>query len=76
MKQGNLPVAYLNSVLDVYEYALQKSPNYSDNAAGKVKQEILHGLGNAFSSRYLLFMRFWECTSKHVCVQMTEYWLR
>lgn len=54
MKQGNLPVAYLNSVLDVYEYAFQKSPNYSDNAAGKVKQEILHGLGNAISSTFYL----------------------
>lgn len=37
---------YLESVLDVYESVLQKSPNYSDNAASKVKQEILHGLGN------------------------------
>lgn len=37
---------YLQSVLDVYETVLQKSPNYSDNAASKVKQEILHGLGN------------------------------
>lgn len=52
MKQGNLPITYLNSVLDVYEFVLQKSQNYSGNAAGKVKQEILHGLGNAFSSRW------------------------
>lgn len=46
MYQGNLPMPYLESVLDVYESVLQKSPNYSDNAASKVKQEILHGLGN------------------------------
>lgn len=39
---------YLNSVLDVFEFVLQKSPNYTGNAAGKVKQEVVHGLGNAF----------------------------
>lgn len=48
MNQGNLPMPYLNSVLDVYEFVLQKSPNYTGNAAGRVKQEIVHGLGNAF----------------------------
>ncbi|KAK9215301.1 hypothetical protein WN944_007306 [Citrus x changshan-huyou] len=53
--KGNLPVAYLNSVLDVYEYALQKSPNYSDNAAGKVKQEILHGLGELYLQAQKMF---------------------
>ncbi|KAH9688324.1 ARM repeat superfamily protein [Citrus sinensis] len=53
--KGNLPVAYLNSVLDVYEYALQKSPNYSDNAAGKVKQEILHGLGELYVQAQKMF---------------------
>lgn len=47
MHQGNLPMAYLKSVLGVYEFALQKSPNCSENTAAKVKQEILHGLGNA-----------------------------
>lgn len=47
MNQGNLPLPYLNSILDVYGHILQKSPNYNDNAASKVKQEILHGLGNA-----------------------------
>lgn len=36
---------YLTSVLDIYEFVLQKS-NYCGNAASKVKQEILHGLGN------------------------------
>jgi len=47
VNQGNLPLPYLNSILDVYGHILQKSPNYNDNAASKVKQEILHGLGNA-----------------------------
>ncbi|KAG6735671.1 hypothetical protein POTOM_061681 [Populus tomentosa] len=42
--KGNLPLPYLNSILDVYGHILQKSPNYNDNAASKVKQEILHGL--------------------------------
>jgi hypothetical protein len=54
MNQGNLPEPYLNSVLDAYEFVLQKSPNYSDNTASKVKQEILHGLGN-----HLFNLDFW-----------------
>jgi hypothetical protein len=33
---------YLTSVIDVYEHVLKKPSSYSD----KVKQEILHGLGN------------------------------
>lgn len=37
---------YLKSVLDVYEFVLQKSTNYNNNAAIKAKQEIIHGLGN------------------------------
>ncbi|XP_024032545.1 protein MON2 homolog, partial [Morus notabilis] len=43
--KGNLPLACLTSVLNVYKHALQKSTNYGGNAASnKVKQEILHGL--------------------------------
>jgi hypothetical protein len=37
-----MPMRYLISVIDVYEHVLKKPPSYSD----KVKQEILHGLGN------------------------------
>jgi len=37
-----MPIRYLISVIDVYEHVLKKPPSYSD----KVKQEILHGLGN------------------------------
>lgn len=33
------------SVLDIYEAVLQESSYSSDHVAGKVKQEILHGLG-------------------------------
>lgn len=43
--QGNLPMPYLESILDVYKHILVKSPNYTSSAAAKVKQEILHGLG-------------------------------
>lgn len=48
--QGNLPMPYLVSVIDVYEVVLQKSPNYSSGATNKVKQEVLHGLGNAVNN--------------------------
>lgn len=53
--KGNLPMPYLQSVLDVYETVLQKSPNYSDNAASKVKQEILHGLGELYVQAQMMF---------------------
>ncbi|KAJ4719601.1 Protein MON2-like protein [Melia azedarach] len=53
--KGNLPITYLNSVLDVYEFVLQKSQNYSGNAAGKVKQEILHGLGELYVQAQRMF---------------------
>ncbi|KAK7838901.1 protein mon2 like protein [Quercus suber] len=53
--KGNLPKPYLNSVLDAYEFVLQKSPNYSENAASKVKQEILHGLGELYVQAQRMF---------------------
>ncbi|KAE8010084.1 hypothetical protein FH972_006478 [Carpinus fangiana] len=53
--KGNLPEPYLNSVLDAYEFVLQKSPNYSDNTASKVKQEILHGLGELYVQAQKMF---------------------
>ncbi|KAA8544984.1 hypothetical protein F0562_019799 [Nyssa sinensis] len=46
--KGNLPMAYLKSVLDVYELVLQNSSNYDGNTASKVKQEILHNLGELY----------------------------
>lgn len=42
--KGNMPMRYLISVIDVYEHVLKKPPSYSD----KVKQEILHGLGEIY----------------------------
>ncbi|CAL8166611.1 unnamed protein product [Prunus armeniaca] len=43
--KGNLPRPYLESILDAYEVVLQTSTHLSDNAAVKVKQEILQSLG-------------------------------
>ncbi|XP_004495778.1 uncharacterized protein [Cicer arietinum] len=42
--KGNMPMPYLISVIDVYELVLKKPSSYSD----KVKQEILHGLGEIY----------------------------
>ncbi|KAB1202761.1 hypothetical protein CJ030_MR8G022169 [Morella rubra] len=53
--KGNLPKPYLDSVLDTYEFVLQKSPNYTGNAASKVKQEILHGLGELYVQGQRMF---------------------
>ncbi|KAK3200540.1 hypothetical protein Dsin_023955 [Dipteronia sinensis] len=53
--KGNLPMPYLNTVLDVYEFVLQKSPNYSGAAAGKMKQEILHDLGELYVQAQRMF---------------------
>ncbi|KAI9186171.1 hypothetical protein LWI28_014359 [Acer negundo] len=53
--KGNLPMPYLNTVLDVYEFVLQKSPNYSGAAAGKMKQEILHNLGELYVQAQRMF---------------------
>eukprot|EP00257_Ricinus_communis_P013104 XP_015570469.1 protein MON2 homolog isoform X2 [Ricinus communis] len=53
--KGNLPMPYLNSVLDVYEHVLHTSPNYSNNAISKVKQEILHGLGELYVQAQKMF---------------------
>ncbi|KAG6751711.1 hypothetical protein POTOM_043911 [Populus tomentosa] len=36
-------------------HILQKSPNYNDNAASKVKQEILHGLGELYVQAQKMF---------------------
>ncbi|XP_019439975.1 PREDICTED: protein MON2 homolog [Lupinus angustifolius] len=43
--KGNMPMPYLISVIDVYERVLKRPSSYSGNAIDKVKQEILHGLG-------------------------------
>ena len=44
-----MPMPYLVSVIDIYELILEKTPSYNSNAATKVKQEVLHGLGNVLT---------------------------
>ncbi|PIN26597.1 hypothetical protein CDL12_00664 [Handroanthus impetiginosus] len=46
--KGHLPVTYIRSVLDTYEAVLQKSSDINDHVADKVKQEILHALGDLY----------------------------
>ncbi|MQM19579.1 hypothetical protein Taro_052586, partial [Colocasia esculenta] len=53
--KGNLSMSYLKSILDVYELVLRRSPSYSSGAANKVKQEILHGLGELFVQAKVMF---------------------
>lgn len=53
--KGNLAVPYIKSLLDVYELVLERSPNYRSNAANKVKQEILHGLGDLYVQAKTMF---------------------
>ncbi|XWS58298.1 hypothetical protein CRYUN_Cryun08bG0021900 [Craigia yunnanensis] len=53
--KGNLPMPYLISVLDVYEVVLQKSPNYSGSTTNKVKQEVLHSLGELYVQAQRMF---------------------
>ncbi|XP_073141433.1 uncharacterized protein [Henckelia pumila] len=53
--KGNLPITYTKSVLDIYEAVLQKSQNSDDHVISKVKQEILHGLGELYSNAQEMF---------------------
>ncbi|XP_020274026.1 protein MON2 homolog isoform X2 [Asparagus officinalis] len=53
--KGNLAVQYIKSLLDVYELVLERSPNYKGAAANKVKQEILHGLGDLYVQAKTMF---------------------
>ncbi|KAG2244149.1 hypothetical protein Bca52824_094007 [Brassica carinata] len=51
----NLQLRYLNSVMDVYELVFQKSSSYTGDTATKVKQEILHGLGELYVQSLKMF---------------------
>ncbi|XP_028554157.1 protein MON2 homolog isoform X3 [Dendrobium catenatum] len=53
--KGNLALPYIKSILDVYELVLERSPDCSTNSAVKVKQEILHGLGDLYVQARSLF---------------------
>ncbi|KAL8251600.1 hypothetical protein R6Q59_035293 [Mikania micrantha] len=46
--KGNLPMLYLKSVLDVYDIVLCNPTACGDMATNKVKQEIIHGLGEVY----------------------------
>ncbi|KAF7805180.1 protein MON2-like protein isoform X1 [Senna tora] len=46
--KGNMPMPYLVSVIDIFELILQRSPSYNSSPATKVKQEVLHGLGELY----------------------------
>lgn len=48
---------YLISVVDVYEHVLKNPSSYSD----KVKQEILHGLGNVLIFILSLYDNLFLC---------------
>ncbi|KAK8546017.1 hypothetical protein V6N12_026821 [Hibiscus sabdariffa] len=50
--KGNLPMAYLVSVLDVYELVLEKTPAYVGSTFHK---EVLHGLGELYVQAQLMF---------------------
>ncbi|OAY78947.1 Protein MON [Ananas comosus] len=53
--KGNLEMSYLKSMLEVYELVLQTSLSYKSNSADKVKQEILHGLGDLYVQAKSMF---------------------
>lgn len=53
--KGNLPMPYLTSVLEVYEFVFQRSPSYGINSTSKAKQEILHGLGELYVQAQSMF---------------------
>lgn len=53
--KGNLALPYIKSILDVYELALERSPDCRTNSTVKVKQEILHGLGDLYVQAQSVF---------------------
>ncbi|WOL08916.1 hypothetical protein Cni_G17669 [Canna indica] len=53
--KGNLAMSYIKSMLDVYKLVIQMFPNYTSSAASKVKQEILHGLGDLYTQAHMMF---------------------
>ncbi|XP_042398524.1 protein MON2 homolog [Zingiber officinale] len=53
--KGNLAASYIKSMLDVYKLVIQMFPSYTSSSASKVKQEILHGLGDLYTQAHLMF---------------------
>lgn len=53
--KGKLALPYIKSVLNVYELALERSPDCRTNSVVKVKQEILRGLGDMYVQAQSMF---------------------
>ncbi|TVU34939.1 hypothetical protein EJB05_16797 [Eragrostis curvula] len=53
--KGNLESSHVQSVLDIYEFVLQTSPNFKNDSTDKVKQEVLRGLGDLYVQAQSLF---------------------
>lgn len=62
-----MPMSYLISVINVYELVLKKPSSYSGNGTDKVKQEILHGLGNVLVFILLFKILF-------ICAILMDEW--
>lgn len=53
--KGKLTLPYIKSMLNVYKLALERSTDWRTNSAVKVKQEILHGLGDMYVQAQSMF---------------------
>ncbi|XP_051116570.1 uncharacterized protein LOC127241447 isoform X2 [Andrographis paniculata] len=53
--KGNLPIAYIHSILTIYEDVLRNSMIDNHHLQAKVKQEILHSLGELYSQAQMMF---------------------
>ncbi|KAK1288620.1 hypothetical protein QJS10_CPB19g01189 [Acorus calamus] len=53
--KGTLPVRYLKSMLGVYELVLQRPAKYVGSASNKVKQDILHSIGDLYVQGQMMF---------------------
>ncbi|CAN1245367.1 Protein MON2 homolog [Linum grandiflorum] len=53
--KGNLPMPYLTSILEVYEHVMQRPSSFGGNATSKVKQEVIHGLGELYAQAHKMF---------------------
>ncbi|KAG0481272.1 hypothetical protein HPP92_012130 [Vanilla planifolia] len=73
--KGNLSLPYIKTMLDVYELALERSPDVRTSSAIKVKQEILHGLGDLYVQAQSLFNTdmYWQLLiAMHLAVKISK----
>ncbi|KAJ9561791.1 hypothetical protein OSB04_006951 [Centaurea solstitialis] len=78
---GNLPMPYLKSVLDVYDVILRNPTSCSEIIANKVKQEIIHGLGEVYvhaqgmfdSSMYAQLLSIIESTIREANITQSNF---